>query len=98
KTPDRTKQQFGKKDFSFGGKPENDMILSFIRTPFDVLFDISLSDSMFIQVIRSLSRASMKAGWSEAKPDVLDFRIELAQRRDPVFLVEQLLHYLRRIN
>lgn len=89
--------RISKKDFSFLGKPKNAIILNFINTEFDLFFDISLSSSIYAQYIRALSKASLKTGWSDAVPDFFDFRIDVSKRPEPVFLVEQLTHYLSEI-
>ncbi len=86
--------RISKKDFSFLGRPKSALVLNFINTEFDLLLDISLSSSIYAQVIRGLSKASLKAGWSNAVPDFFDFRIDVSKRPEPVFLVEQLTHYL----
>ena len=87
-----------KKDFNFWGMPKNKNIEHFINTEFDLLIDMSLSTSLGAQVIRSLSRASMKAGWSSALPDYFDLSIDVSKNQDPQFLVKQLIHYLNAIN
>lgn len=86
-----------KKDFSFRGLPESTVAMDFVNTEFDLLIDISLSSSIYVQAIRGLSRAACKAGWSEAIPDFFDFKIDVSRHPEPVFLVEQLTHYLSEI-
>lgn len=88
----------GLKDFSFGGKPKNPAVIEFINERFDVLLDISLADALPVQIVRALSRASFKTGWSPAVPNYYDFSIDVSQRRDAYFLAEQLIHYLNEIN
>jgi len=89
--------RISKKDFSFLGRPKSALVLNFINTEFDLFIDISLSSSVYAQVIRGLSKASFKAGWSDAVPDFFDLRIDVSKRPEPVFLVEQLTHYLSEI-
>lgn len=100
-TDDKNKQKavnrISKKDFSFMGRPKSALVLNFINTEFDLFIDISLSSSAYAQVIRGLSKASFKTGWSDAVPDFFDFRIDVSKRPEPVFLVEQLTHYLSEI-
>ena len=86
-----------KKDFSYWGTPKNKQVDTFINTEFDLLIDISLSSSVYVQVIRSLSRASLKAGWSGSVPDFFDLSINVSKNPQPQFLVEQLIHYLNEI-
>jgi len=87
-----------KKDFSYWGTPKNKQVDAFINTEFDLLIDISLSSSVYMQVIRALSRASLKAGWSGSVPDYFDLSINVSKNPEPQFLVEQLTHYLNEIN
>ncbi|MGV8096309.1 MAG: hypothetical protein AB2L24_31020 [Mangrovibacterium sp.] len=89
--------RISKNDFGLFGKPKSTSILDFTNTEFDLFIDISLSSSVYVQVIRGLSRASFKAGWSDAVPDFFDFRIDVSKRPEPAFLVEQLTHYLSEI-
>lgn len=93
----KTANRVSKKDFSFLGRPKSALVLNFINTEFDLLLDISLSSSIYAQVIRGLSKASLKVGWSDAVPDFFDLRIDVSKRPEPVFLVEQLTHYLSEI-
>ncbi|MEL7587699.1 MAG: hypothetical protein AAGU19_13370 [Prolixibacteraceae bacterium] len=86
-----------KKDFSYWARPKSAKLLEFLNTEFDLFIDISLSTSVYAQVIRGLSRASLKAGWSGATPDFFDVRIDVSKRPEPGFLVEQLTHYLSEI-
>lgn len=93
----QTVNAISKKDFSLTRKPKSALILSFINAKFDLFFDISLSSSSYAQVIRRLSKASLKAGWSDAVPDFFDFRLDVSKCPEPFFLVEQLTHYLSEI-
>lgn len=86
-----------KKDFNFWGMPKSKVLTSFLDTEFDLLIDLSLSSSIQLQVIRALSRASFKTGWSKASPDFFDLSIDVSKRREPSFLAEQLIHYLNEI-
>lgn len=89
---------FTKRDFTNFGVPKTEQVKEFIDTSFDLLIDISLSGSRYAQTVRALSKAHFKVGWSDAKPDYFDMRIEVNQRKEPSFLVEQLLYYLEEIN
>lgn len=84
-------------DFSFWGMPKSSVLTDFLNTEFDLLIDLSMSSSVQAQVIRALSRASFKAGWSDTQPDFFDLSIDVSKRREPSFLVAQLTHYLDKI-
>lgn len=89
---------FGDKDFSLFGTPKTQAVNDFINQKFDILIDISLADSLSVQIVRALSLASFKTGWSLASPNFFDFSIDVSQRRDAYYLAEQLIYYLNEIN
>ncbi len=97
KTIEKAVNRISKKDFSPQGLPQSAVVEDFVNTEFDLFIDISLSSSIYAQAVRLLSRASCKAGWSDATPDFFDFRIDVSKRPEPAFLVEQLTHYLSEI-
>lgn len=89
---------FSSKDFSFMGKPKNQAVIDFINEQFDLLIDISLSDTLPVQIVRAMSAANFKTGWSMATPNFFDFCVDVSKRRDAYYLAEQLIHYLNEIN
>jgi len=88
---------FSKKDFSYLGVPKSPIVKEFIDEKFDLFIDISLSDTIPVQIIRALSLASFKAGWSLAQPNYFDFNLDVSKRREAYYLAEQLIHYLNAI-
>ncbi len=89
---------FSNRDFSFFGTPKNPAVTEFINEKFDLLIDISLSDKLPVLIVRAMSAATFKAGWSLATPDFFDFSVDVSKRRDAYYLAEQLIHYLNEIN
>jgi hypothetical protein len=89
---------FSSNDFSYTGKPKNPTVIEFINEKFDLLIDISLSDKLPVQIVRALSVAGFKTGWSPATPNFFDFSVDVSKHRDACFLAEQLIHYLNEIN
>ncbi|PTN09655.1 DUF6913 domain-containing protein [Mangrovibacterium marinum] len=89
---------FGKNDFSFMGTPKNPEVATFINEKFDLLIDISLSDKLPVQIVRALSGASFKTGWSMATPNFFDLCVDVSKHPDACYLAEQLIHYLNEIN
>jgi hypothetical protein len=87
-----------KDDFSMFGKVKNEEIARFIDQKFDILLDISLSSGIELQYLRCLSKAKFKVGWSAKTPDYFDLSIDISKRKEPGFLVEQMLYYLSEIN
>ncbi len=89
---------FSDNDFSLFGTPKAQSVTEFVEQKFDILIDISLADSLAVQIVRALSMASFKTGWSLATPDFFDFSIDVSQRREAYYLAEQLIYYLNEIN
>ncbi|HKJ43209.1 MAG TPA: hypothetical protein VKA27_14025 [Sunxiuqinia sp.] len=89
---------FSPQDFSFFGNIKNREMNDFMDRRFDLLIDISLAKSLEVRYVRALSRASFKVGWSPVQPDYLDLSIDVSHRKEPSYLVEQILHYLSEIN
>lgn len=89
---------FSPADFSFFGKVKNQEMADFIDRRFDLLIDITLAKSLEVQYVRALSRASFKVGWSPVQPDYLDLSIDVSHRKEPSYLIEQIIHYLSEIN
>ena len=94
---DNTANLIGKNDFNFWGMPKSDGLTNFVNKEFDMLIDISMSSSTQAQAVRALSKASFKTGWADVEPDFFDLSIDVSSQREPSFLVEQLIHYLKEI-
>ncbi len=89
---------FSKQDFSWLGQPKSAEVIKFINTKFDLLIDISLSEKQEAKVVRALSLAKFKAGWSNAEQNYFDLGIDISKRQEPSFLAEQIIHYLKELN
>jgi len=86
------------KDFNFFGTPKNKSVQDFLDTEFDLLIDISLSSSIYAQLIRSFSMAHFKVGWAPVNTDYFDMTIDISKKPNSQYLVEQINHYLNIIN
>ena len=86
------------KDFNFFGMPKNKSLQNFLNSDFDLLIDISLSSSIYVQIIRSFSMAHLKIGWAPVNPDYFDITIDIRKKPDSHYLIEQIDHYLNIIN
>ncbi|MFO8235656.1 MAG: hypothetical protein R6U04_09660 [Bacteroidales bacterium] len=87
-----------KKDFNFFYKPKNHIIHSFIEKEFDLLIDISMQSYFPVKVINNLSRARFKAGKENNEGKDYDLMISLKRHQGLRFFIEQIKHYLNRIN
>jgi len=86
------------KDFNFSGTPKNKFVQDFLDTEFDLLIDISLSSSIYAQLIRSFSRAHFKVGWAPVNTDYFDMTIDISKKPESQYLIKQIYHYLNVIN
>jgi hypothetical protein len=89
---------FCKWDVSRFGRPTSDAASDFMRTPFDIYIDFTLTDIPVMQYIAALSMAKMKVGrWSYAG-NPYDFVLSLPGNADADSFVAQLKHYMVTIN
>ena len=86
------------KDFNFFGTPKNKSLQNFLDSDFDLLIDISLSSSIYAQLIRSFSMAHFKVGWAPVNTDYFDMTIDISKKPESQYLAEQINHYLNIIN
>jgi len=86
------------KDFNFFGTPKNKDIQALLDTEFDLMVDISLSSSIYVQIIRSFSMAHFKVGWTPVNTDSFDMTIDISKQPDSQYLTKQINHYLNIIN
>ncbi|MFV0553575.1 MAG: DUF6913 domain-containing protein [Mangrovibacterium sp.] len=97
-SPEPREIAFTAKDFSFWGKPQNELITTFVAQKFDILFDVTRDVAQPIKVVRALSRAKFKVGSLIEDPEYLDLNIQVDSDVDSVFMAEQMLYYLEVIN
>ncbi len=86
------------KDLNWMGLPKPGPVDDFIKTEFDVLFNISLEQNLVLDYITALSRAKFKTGWSPEKRNFFDLNINIGNKQDALFLAEQQIFYLRQLN
>jgi len=86
------------KNFNFFGMPKNKFAKNFLETEFDLLIDISLSSSIYAQLIRSCSMAHLKIGWAPVSPNYFDITIDISKKPESQYLIKQINHYLNIIN
>jgi len=86
------------KDFNFFGMPKNKSLQNFLDTEFDLLIDISISSSIYAQLIRSFSMAHFKVGWASVNTNYFDMTIDISKKPESQYLTEQINHYLNIIN
>ena len=89
---------FKNKDIDILYRPRKEQVLSFIDTPFDILFDLSLNSHFPIRYIVSLSSASFKVGNFSEQPNDYDLMISMGEKKSLEYLIEQITHYVGLLN
>jgi len=94
--------QFGckyitKQDFTWYGDEQNCIISDFIKTPFDILIDLTVETIFPIQYITTLSTASFKVGRLTEKNMNYDLLIDIKNDITIDILIEQIQVYLSMI-
>lgn len=86
------------KDLNWMGLPKPGPVDDFIKTEFDVLFNIALEQNRVLDYITALSRAKFKIGWTPSHRNFLDLNINIGNKQDALYLAEQQIFYLRQLN
>jgi len=90
---------FSREDFNWYYRPQGRKVAGFIAQPFDMLIDLRLYKFTPLLFIVGLSRAHFKVG--RYRPDhkeFYDLMIDVGDREDLSFFIEQIKHYLSMIN
>ncbi len=90
---------FKRSDLSFFYLPKSEEISDFISTPYEILIDINFNNRFPLYYITALSKAEFKIGkGGSIKQEALDMSIELDDKNNISFYLEQVQHYLEMIN
>jgi hypothetical protein len=89
---------FCKKNVNWYGKPTDEEVVKFIKTPFDILIDFNLTAKPVIKYINILSVAKMKVGRSSYPDNPYDFILSTGEKVDHDLFVKELKHYLQTID
>ncbi len=84
---------FSRKNLNWYGKPNNPNTDAFINLRFDILIDLSIVEDFPIQYIVGLSKADFKVGCVKDSKNYYDFMIELGEKKQLPFFIDQLNHY-----
>lgn len=87
-----------RKDCNWVGLPVSATVDNFIKTEFDVLFNVSLEQNLVLDYITALSRAKFKIGWSENESNYFDLNINISGKQEALYLAEQQIFYLGELN
>ena len=89
---------FSRKNLNWYGKPNNPNTQTFLKTKFDMLIDLSLVEDYPIQYIVAQSKSRFKVGCVKTNKEFYDFMIDLGDKSNLKFFIEQLDLYLGMIN
>ena len=91
-------EYFGMDKLSWTGKPNEEGVEEFIERPFDILIDISLTDSFPNEYVFALSKAKFKICNNSSIEKYADFVLQLKNKEDIDTYIEQIKHYLESID
>ena len=86
------------KDLDWLYRPKSEPVSAFISNEFDILFDLSIDESIPGFYINSLSVAQFKAGRYRETENDIDFMIKTDQDHRVEYLIEQLKTYVSMLN
>jgi hypothetical protein len=87
-----------KQSISWFGRPKTSSGKQFIQEPFDILIDLSISKTIALQYILVHSEAVFKVGWQGSEPNYCDLNIDVSEKPECRFLMEQIIYYLENIH
>ena len=89
---------FSKKELNWYGKPISSVAEEFINTNYDILIDLSMTESFPLRWISSLSKAKFKVGTLQYYGNPNDLVISISKEKGIDYLIEQIIHYLSILN
>jgi len=90
---------FKRSDLNFFYLPKHDDVNEFISTPYEILIDINFRKEFPLLYVTALSKAEFKIGAGDTiNHSTLDMTIELKEKDNIEYYLEQVEHYLNMIN
>jgi hypothetical protein len=83
---------------SWSGRPKNGCGVQFMHEQFDILIDLSIIKILALQYILVHSVAAFKVGWESSEYNYYDLSIDVSERPQCRYLMEQIVYYLENIN
>jgi len=80
------------------GRPQTSNGVQFIQERFDVLIDLSIAKTIALQYILVHSHATFRVGWQGAEQNYYDLNIDVSEKPQCRYLMEQVVFYLESIN
>ena len=88
---------FSRKDLNWKKVPNSKVVSDFIEKPFDMLFDLSITDYFAVSYISRLSKSKFKVGRFTNEHDSYDLMFELENNKLENYL-DYIKQYVNRIN
>ena len=90
---------FTKKELNWHQRPSGTVVNNFVDEDYDILIDLSPSDSLPLRFALVLSKARFKVGkMSDENQAYYDFLIDTGENQTPEHFIEQVNHYLKILN
>jgi hypothetical protein len=89
---------FTKKDTTWLGFPKKEEVIRFSEKKFDMLIDLTIKKQFPLTVVCALSPAEFKVGYAGGEYNYYDVSIDVHEKPEPDYLMEQIVYYITRIN
>jgi hypothetical protein len=83
---------------SWAGRPKTGDGVQFIQERFEILIDLSIQKILALQYILVHSSATFKVGWESSEYNYYDLNIDVKDKPQCRYLMEQIVYYLENIN
>lgn len=83
---------------SWSGRPKSGDGVQFLQEQFDILIDLSIQKVLALQYILVHSIATFKVGWKSSEQSYYDLNIDVSEKPQSRYLMEQIIYYLENIN
>lgn len=83
---------------SWAGRPKTGDGAQFIQEQFDILIDLSIQKVLALQYILVHSTSTFKVGWQSSEYNYYDLNIDVSEKPQCRYLMEQIVYYLENIN
>jgi len=87
------------KDLNWYYHPQKPFVKDFLDEEFDILIDLSLAEYFPLLFLAAKSRAALKIGrFDEKHQDYYDLMIDIPAESPIEYFIQQVIHYLKKIN
>ncbi len=90
-------ESFNRKDLSWYYTPKSESALRFMEEPFDILINLNLSPSPWMNYIAALSAARFRVGTAEAAPEACDLMLDMSKGGGAEKFIREAERYLQKM-